>query len=56
MRVIAGTARGRPLKAPKGDRTRPTSDRVREAMFNALGSVPGASSCPAGPTHGRARR
>ena len=39
MRVIAGTARARPLRAPKGDRTRPTSDRVREAMFNALGSA-----------------
>lgn len=38
MRVIAGAAGGRPLRAPKGDRTRPTSDRVREAVFNALGS------------------
>jgi 16S rRNA (guanine966-N2)-methyltransferase len=39
MRVIAGTARGRPLRAPAGDRIRPTSDRVRESMFNALGSL-----------------
>ncbi|MEZ5236300.1 MAG: 16S rRNA (guanine(966)-N(2))-methyltransferase RsmD [Acidimicrobiia bacterium] len=39
MRVIAGTARGRPLKSPRGDRTRPTSDRVRQAVFNALGSA-----------------
>lgn len=43
MRVIAGTARGRPLKAPAGRSTRPTSDRVREAMFSSLaGDIPGA--------------
>jgi 16S rRNA (guanine966-N2)-methyltransferase len=39
MRVIAGTARGRRLVAPAGSTTRPTSDRVREATFNALGSL-----------------
>lgn len=38
MRVVAGTARGRRLAAPPGDATRPTSDRVREAIFNALWS------------------
>jgi 16S rRNA (guanine966-N2)-methyltransferase len=38
MRVVGGTARGRRLVAPAGDTTRPTSDRVREAMFNALWS------------------
>ena len=38
MRVVGGTARGRPLVAPAGDRTRPTTDRVREAVFNALWS------------------
>jgi 16S rRNA (guanine966-N2)-methyltransferase len=38
MRVVAGTARGRTLVAPPGARTRPTSDRVREAIFNALWS------------------
>jgi len=38
MRVVAGSARGRPLVTPPGDRTRPTTDRVREAMFNALWS------------------
>jgi 16S rRNA (guanine966-N2)-methyltransferase len=38
MRVVAGTARGRPLVTPPGARTRPTTDRVREAVFNALGS------------------
>ena len=36
MRVIAGTAGGRRLVAPKGDRTRPTADRVREALFSSL--------------------
>jgi 16S rRNA (guanine966-N2)-methyltransferase len=39
MRVIAGTARGRRLIAPAGPATRPTPDRVREATFNALGSL-----------------
>ena len=39
MRVIAGVARGRRLAAPPGTTTRPTSDRVREATFNALGSL-----------------
>lgn len=38
MRVVAGTARGRTLVTPPGARTRPTTDRVREAIFNALGS------------------
>jgi 16S rRNA (guanine966-N2)-methyltransferase len=37
MRVIAGAYGGRTLKAPKGDSTRPTSDRVREALFSILG-------------------
>lgn len=39
MRVISGTARGRRLVAPEGATTRPTPDRVREATFNALGSL-----------------
>jgi 16S rRNA (guanine966-N2)-methyltransferase len=39
MRVISGTARGRKLVAPEGSTTRPTPDRVREATFNALGSL-----------------
>jgi 16S rRNA (guanine966-N2)-methyltransferase len=44
VRVIAGSARGRPLKAPPGSTTRPTSDRVREALFSALGgAVPGTA-------------
>ena len=37
MRVIGGTARGVPLIAPEGRDTRPTSDRVRESLFNILG-------------------
>ncbi|HET7754425.1 MAG TPA: 16S rRNA (guanine(966)-N(2))-methyltransferase RsmD [Anaeromyxobacteraceae bacterium] len=37
MRIVAGTARGRRLAAPAGVDTRPTSDKVREAIFNILG-------------------
>lgn len=36
MRVIAGTYRSRPLAAPRGMETRPTSDRLRETLFNIL--------------------
>ncbi len=36
MRVVSGEFRGRPIKAPKGGATRPTSDRVREALFSSL--------------------
>jgi 16S rRNA (guanine966-N2)-methyltransferase len=39
MRVIAGALGGRRLKAPRGTLTRPTSDRVREALFSLLGDV-----------------
>jgi len=39
VRVISGSARGRKLVAPEGPATRPTPDRVREATFNALGSL-----------------
>jgi len=38
MRVIAGTARGTRLSAPKGTDIRPTSDRAKEAIFNSLRS------------------
>ncbi len=38
-RVIAGSAGGRPLQTPKGDATRPTTDRVREALFSRLESL-----------------
>lgn len=45
MRIIGGSARGRPLKTPVGQDIRPTSDKVRLAIFNALfsrGGVVGA--------------
>jgi 16S rRNA (guanine966-N2)-methyltransferase len=42
MRVIAGSLGGRRLKAPPGRGTRPTSDRVREALFSMLGELHGA--------------
>ncbi len=38
MRIVAGQWRGRPLVAPKGDATRPTADRTREALFSMLAS------------------
>ncbi len=36
MRIIAGNARGRALRAPRGNDTRPTQDYVRESLFNIL--------------------
>ena len=42
MRVIAGELKGQRLVAPRGWKVRPTSDRVREAVFSALGEVAGA--------------
>jgi 16S rRNA (guanine966-N2)-methyltransferase len=42
MRIIAGQWRGRPLVAPKGDATRPTADRTREALFSMLASRVGS--------------
>lgn len=36
MRIIAGEYRGRTLKSPSGSKTRPTSDRLRETLFNIL--------------------
>lgn len=36
MRIISGTARGRTIVAPAGDRTRPTQDKVRESLFNII--------------------
>lgn len=38
MRIIAGEWRGRPLRAPEGDTTRPTADRTRETLFSMLAS------------------
>ena len=42
MRIIAGEFRGRPLKTLKGSNTRPTTDRVREALMNSLFSARGS--------------
>lgn len=36
MRIVAGRFKGRPLQAPRSDAIRPTSDRVRESLFNIL--------------------
>ena len=42
MRVIAGSARSMPLKAPAGYDTRPTQDRIKETLFNMLQTqIPG---------------
>lgn len=38
MRIIAGRYRRRPLKAPKGFSTRPSTDRIRESLFNLIAS------------------
>ncbi len=43
MRVIAGTARSMPLKTPAGKETRPTTDRIKETLFNML--APYLSGC-----------
>ena len=41
MRIIAGEYRGRRLEAPKGQGTRPTTDRVRESLMSAIHSARG---------------
>lgn len=43
MRIVAGAYRGRRIVAPSGRKTRPTADRVREALFSMLGGLEGAS-------------
>ncbi len=43
MRIIAGEHRGRRIDAPKGEKTRPTHDRVRENAFNLIGPVDDAT-------------
>jgi 16S rRNA (guanine966-N2)-methyltransferase len=43
MRIIAGSKRGSRIAAPRGVATRPTGDRVREAAFNLIGAVDGAT-------------
>jgi 16S rRNA (guanine966-N2)-methyltransferase len=42
MRIVAGTFRGRQLVAPKGQSTRPTADRTRQALYNVLEHAPWA--------------
>lgn len=41
MRIVAGELGGRRLRAPRGDTTRPTSDRARESLFARLGPIDG---------------
>jgi 16S rRNA (guanine966-N2)-methyltransferase len=43
MRIVAGSRKGHTIHAPKGIDTRPTSDRAREAAFDLIGPVEGAS-------------
>ena len=43
MRVIAGSARSLPLKTVEGNGTRPTTDRIKETLFNMIG--PGLADC-----------
>jgi 16S rRNA (guanine966-N2)-methyltransferase len=43
MRIVAGTYRGHTIYAPRGVDTRPTSDRVRENVFNIVGPLDGAT-------------
>lgn len=43
MRIIAGSQKGHNIVAPRGHDTRPTSDRVRENVFNILGTVEDAT-------------
>jgi 16S rRNA (guanine966-N2)-methyltransferase len=42
VRIVAGEFKGRRLRMPRGAPTRPTADRVREALFSMLGDVTGA--------------
>ena len=41
MRIVGGKFRGRPLATPANEATRPTSDRVREALFSILAARTG---------------
>jgi 16S rRNA (guanine966-N2)-methyltransferase len=43
MRIIAGSRKGHTIRAPRGRETRPTSDRVRENVFNIVGPLGGAT-------------
>jgi 16S rRNA (guanine966-N2)-methyltransferase len=54
VRVVGGEWRGRPLAAPRGRGTRPTSDKVREAMFDVLAALPEARAAVASSPRGAA--
>ena len=41
MRIVSGQYRGRVIDAPEGEGTRPTTDRVREALMSSLSSLRG---------------
>ena len=59
MRVITGKARGVQLKTPDGMLTRPTADRVKEALFSVIQfDIPGARclTCSAAPVSWASRR
>jgi 16S rRNA (guanine966-N2)-methyltransferase len=43
LRIVSGEFRGKPIKAPAGSATRPTSDRARQAVFNILEHAPWSS-------------
>jgi len=45
-RIIAGSRGGRRIAMPPGDRTRPTTDRVREALFSAIAAWAGTAAAP----------
>ncbi len=45
MRIVAGAWRGKALVAPVGQTTRPTSERMRQALFDMLAHAPWASGC-----------
>ncbi len=49
-RIIAGSRGGRRLTTPQGSRTRPTTDRVREALFSAVAAWAGTADAPADAT------
>jgi 16S rRNA (guanine(966)-N(2))-methyltransferase RsmD len=42
VRIVAGSLGGREIRAPRGEATRPTSDKVRQAIFNILGAIGGS--------------
>jgi len=43
MRIVSGTLKGRTFDAPKGFQTHPMGDKIRTALFNALGDIEGLS-------------